>query len=205
MASKKYQMEWDHAAYYRKFHQTLSFVQIGDEAPAWKWIGAVSDNGLVYGDARRSPIGQYLRQCTGGEPDHFPGDYPIVQFLYQTIMPGAYQHRQDPDGVFYLMKRHVKSYKIGLSDETHNVILCRKSMCGFDRISHWIDMDRPIESYVNCGKYEVFSRKLVRVNTTLFADGDSIGFMESGMCMLRHPNFVPLVQPWLEDKWQIVS
>lgn len=206
MTSKKYQMEWDHSAYYRKFQQTLAYVQIGEAAPAWTWIGACSDNMLVYGDPRRHPIGQFVCEITGGEPSHSPSDYPVVQFFYQPILPGVYQSREAEDApIYYLMKRHIKSYKIGLSDENFNVIKCWKGHFEYDRVTRHIDLGNPVDSYMLGDNYEVFSRKVVRIGSTLWADGDSIGFMEGGSCMLRHPNFAPLLQPLLGAKWQIES
>lgn len=204
MATSNKQMEWDFGAYHRKFHQTLAFIQIGESLPEWHWIAAISDNLLVYDNPRGEPIGQLLCQCYKGEYKHSLDRYPVIQMLYKTIMPGAYWSK-GKEVVYYLTKRHLKSYKIGLSDETFNVRGAGKGPQAFVRVNKLIDLTNPILEYLNLGSCEVFSQKVVRIGTTLFADGDSIGFMENNVCMLRHKNFHPLIDPLLEGKWQIES
>lgn len=200
----KIQMEWDLAAYQRKFHQTLSYLKVGDEEPAWRWVASITDSCFVYEDARKKPIGQIVMQCTKGQVVHNTNDYPIVQFLYQQILPGAYYSAKG-GGIYYLTKRHIKSYKIGLSDETFRVDWAHPTGFSPDRVSSRIDLNAPVTTYVGTEKFEVFTRKVVRLGTTLFADGDAIGFMEQGVCVLRHKNFVPLIKPILGAKWQIES
>jgi hypothetical protein len=198
------QMEWDQGAYSRKFHQTLAFIQIGENLPSWSWVAAIADNLLVYDNPRGNPIGQVLCQCYKGEPQSDTDKYPIIQMFYKNILPGAYWAK-DMDHMYYLTKRHLKSYKIGLSDETFNVRIGNKNESNFSRVNKQINLDAPIDHYHNLGFCEVFTQKVVRIGTDLFADGDSIGFMENNVCMLRHKNFYPLISPLLEDRWQIES
>ena len=199
------QMEWDHQAYYRKFNQTLAYAKVGNQEAKWHWIGAISDSNFIYGDPRRPPIGQYLCQSDKGHVHHDPDDYPIVQFFYQPIFSGAYRSKACEDQFYFLQKRHMKSYRIGCSDETFNVISCLPDVFLFDRVRVDIDLSRPVTIPFLGGKCEVFSQHLVKIGTTLYTNGDSIGFMENGVCMVRNKNFVPLLKPLLEDKWQIES
>lgn len=204
MSANKYQMEWDHASYVRKFHQTIAYIQIGEGTPHWRWVGTITDSGLVHDNPRTAPLGQIVTECQGGKILHDPEKYPVVQFFYKGIMPGVYASKDRFGMAYYLVKRHLKSYKIGLSDETFNIMQCATPGM-YDRVTRDIDLDNRIMSYVDGGMYEVFSPKVVRIGSNLFADGDNIGFMEGGTCVLRDKAFVPFIEPLLENKWQIAN
>lgn len=204
MTANKIQMEWDHAAYVRKFHQTVAFAQIGNAAPQWMWVAAIDDHHRVYENAHQNPIGQVVTQQAKGVPFQDEDKYPIIQLFYKTILPGAYWSKVG-NMIYFLTRRHLKSYKIGLSDETFN---CHKIVREEDfgqRIDRDIDLSAPITSYTEFGICEVFTRKVVRIKSTLFADGDIVGFMDKGVCVLRHKNLEPLIHPLLGDKWQIAD
>lgn len=204
MTINKLQMEWDHAAYVRKFHQTMAFAKIGNTAPQWMWVAAIDDNYRIYENTRQNPIGQVVAQVCKGMPTNDEDKYPIIQLFYKTILPGAYWSRAGST-IYYLSRRHLKSYKIGLSDETFLVHKMTMDEDFGQRVDRDINLDKPVTEYTPFGVCEVFSRKVVRIKSTLFADGDPIGFMEKGVCVLRHRNFEPLIHPLLGDKWQIES
>ena len=201
------QMEWDVSAYTRKFLHTVSLVQIGDAEPEWRWIGGITDSQIIYGVSKARPLGQLVTECSDGKIHNPIEKYPIAQCLYRGLTTGAYRPKKHPTGIlYYLVKRHLKSYKIGLSDETFNVYhnIGSDGAYMLTRISDDIDLMNPVCKYEVGACWEVFTQKLVRMGTGLYADGEFIGFMEKGVCVLRHKNFTPLLQPILEDKWQIV-
>lgn len=204
MITSKIQMEWDHAAYVRKFHQTVAYAQIGNAAPKWMWVAAIDDSCRLYENARQNPIGQVVSQANKGVPHNDEDKYPIIQLFYRTILPGAYWSRAG-SLIYYLSRRHLKSYKIGLSDETFNCHKINQEEDFGQRIDRDIDLDAPVTSYTPFGICEVFTRKVVRIKSTLFADGDVVGFMDKGVCILRHKNLKHLIHPLLGDKWQIES
>ena len=199
------QTEWDYSSYVRKFHQSIAYVRIGEKEPRWTWIGAITDNHLVYNDPRKTAIGQIVLQKDEDNIHHDPEKYPVVEFLYKGFLPGPYWGEKP--GVFYVTtRRHLKSYKIGLSDECYSVRECFGDRHNpFCRVGAYIDMNRPVLGNYITEHAEVFNRRLIRLGTTLFADGNAVGFMEGGVCVMRNPGFVPLIKPILGDRWQIES
>jgi hypothetical protein len=194
--------EWDSSSYQRKFSGTLAYTKVGNGPWEWKFVGMIKENNLVYFDPRLSARGQVVCEVQNYEPTYEVEKYPIVQFAYRTILPGVYAS-SERNHAFLLTKRHQKSYKIGLSDETFNIIHSHTRTQ--HRPSVDIDLESPLMGHQIVGAFEVFSPKLVRVGSSLVADGNDIGFMEKGKAVLKSKNFVPLVAPFLEGKWQIES
>lgn len=202
--TSKIQAEWDYSSYMRKFQQTLAYTQIGDAPPEWKWIATFTDDGFVYSNARTSPFGQVLFQCNGSNPMKNVDNYPIVSLHYVCPPLGAYWDKAR-ETIYYLSRRHLKSYKIGLSDETLATIQCYPGGMQHSRITSDIDLLNPVSELTVFGTTTVFTQKLVKIGHDLIADGNVIGFMEGDVCVLRHKGFIPLIKPVLGEQWQIES
>lgn len=163
------------------------------------YIQGVEENHLLYIDD--SPKYEVLLQCKGYKKYH---SVPTAELLYVPIHVGAYRSKSGR-GVYYLSRRHQKSYKIGLSEETFNIQCLTPNKVFFDRAKSDIDLSSPVYFTEEVKTYQVFSHRLVRVGTNLVADGETIGFMEGERCILRHKLFENFVRPFLGDKWQIES
>lgn len=190
--------EWDQGSVNRKFAHTRAKVQIGDKPPVWMPIDEVSSDQLVYSNGNGC-IGQTLFEHNGFAKLH--KSVPVVSFEYAPIECGFYHHLNKAGEFYCIVRKHVKSWKIGLSNEGYNIFHYPTG----DLVSHKtnIDLDRPFNaSFMD---YAYFGNGLIKDKNKLKYLETPLGFIDKDRIVLNDQAFAPLVAPYLGDKWQIVS
>jgi len=196
-------IEWDIASYTRKFSGTLAFIQKIDtsEPPKWCYIKTIHDTHKVYND-HNVCLGWVKTEKSSTLNGY--DNLPCLDFIYRKILPGFYKHKVE--GFIHLAKKHIKSFKIGLSHETFDIRWYGHIITDTE-VTNEIDLDSPVIGYTlgETGKYEIFTNTLYRRDKTLYSNMIELGFMEDGECYLKSKKFKPYVEPHLGGKWQIVS
>jgi hypothetical protein len=196
--------EWDNAAYQRKFGESKCLCQIeGEEKPTWRNVYKIYESGEVYLLNQPKPAGEAVFECNkGGKLT----DLPTIEFFYAPIRSGVYGHLTDPNA-FYLIKRnHVKSFKVGLGVHNYQILLfSEKANYHGIAVDHRQPINMNTHPIVGFKNYHAISNCLVARENRLEAYGRDIGFVEGNRVVLNSPHFAPIIQPYLEDKWQIVN
>lgn len=180
--------EWDVASVKRKFEMSYAYCSIGGNSPVWQWIGKISDIGLM------KIKGQEVLADTTIQDFGDPPPYPRIEFFYRPINLGWCYSKAGPA---LLLKTHMKSYKVGISMETHYIPELEEN---FAQLGLNPDLGPQATD-----KFTIFNRFLWRNKNTLLFMQDEIGFMEGTKCFLNKPSFTKLVKESLGDMWQIIS
>ena len=190
--------EWDQGSVNRKFAYTRAKVQIGDKPLQWLPIDEVSSDQLVYAPGL-GIIGQTLYEYNGFEKFH--KNTPVVSFEYAPIECGFYHHLSKASEFFCVVRKHVKSWKIGLASEGYNIFHYPSGSV----VNHkaYIDLDRPFNASFK--DYAYLGNGLIKDRFQLKYLETPLGFIDKDKIVLNDQAFAPLVAPYLGDKWQIVS
>lgn len=194
--------EWDVASYNRKFAHSIANCGIGNEPPEWRCIHEISQEGAVFLRGEDDPVGQVVFECKGAP---LLAEMPIVEFNYTPIEAGMYAYKNSKDLFFILQRRHLKSFKIGLTSEGYEIFEIAPGG-GVTRRDYRaaIDLTKPL-TQAKFKKHHILNSNLVVDGKTLRAYGTTIGFLDAGRAILKDPAFKPLVKPYLGDAWEIVD
>lgn len=191
--------EWDYGSYNRKFAGTKALCCPEGGLMAWRPIRDISEDGCVWIPDEEDPLGEVLFECNGGKQTKLP----LVRFDYVGIQPGMYAHEKKVNHFFSVTRRHLKSYKIGLSSEGYDIIEWAPNGAVKRGYQCAIDLTKPVTG--KFAKYNILTANLLVEGKNLKAFGVNIGFMEDGKAILTDPALRPLVQPLLGDAWEIVN
>jgi hypothetical protein len=192
--------EWDLSSYQRKFSGTRAFCSIGGKPPEWKSIHSISAEGIVYDYETRTPIGEVISE---NQIEKFT-PAPELEFIYQPIQCGFYLCGKS---IVSITRKHVRSWKIGLSNEGYNILrLPKNNMDAGMNVIPWyynIDLSAPF-----IGKVDItttIGNGVAIKNKELSIFNTTIGFVEGNRVVLKNKVFNPILAPYLGDKWQIVN
>lgn len=189
--------EWDQGSANRKFAHTRAHVKIEDKDPQWLPIEEIGHDGIVYVYGMGA-IGE-----TPFEVNSFIKNTKLktVEFLYTPIECGFYHHLSKAGEFYCIVRKHVKSWKIGLSHEAYNIFHYPGG--NGDTYKSPIDMERPFnESFMD---FQYLGNGLIRDSFQLKYLETAIGFIDKDRIVLNDKHFGPLITPYLGDKWQIVN
>lgn len=201
--------EWDLGAYARKFLGTKAHCSIGGAPPRWIHIGRFREEGGIVEDIEKNVLGEVLFEENGLQE---LTNLPKVQFFYTPIKCGFYRDLARDQFIYLVMRKHVKSWKIGFSHESFTITRFNKYLGDYLNVPTkcTIDLDSPITSSAKQGELklnavEVFSSGLMSRKKSLLLYDQEIGFMEGNKIILKDMAFSPLLKPLLENKWEIVD
>jgi len=196
-------LEWNIEAYNRKFADTLASVSVNGQPPTWRYILRIDDYGGVR-ERDEEAFGEVA--CEADGLNHRETLLPPAEFHYKPIRCGVYGSSENNRHLYLILRRHVKSYKIGLHNEAY--IISR-----FDRVTgEWrtvnhrarIDLDNPVDMEFTKDA-AILKGLLVVTRNSLKYQNEEIGFVEGNKIILKDMAFSPLLTPLLENKWEIVN
>ena len=180
--------EWDVASVKRKFEFSYAYCSIDKGPPTWRYIGKITEVGIL-----RTGKLEVFVDTVRNELDHVP-DLPQIDFMYKPINLGWCHSAFGP---VLLLKTHMKSYKVGVSTETHYI---PELLVPFEKMGL-----NPDQEAGPTKEFTIFNRFLWKNKNSLLFMNDEIGFMEGTKCFLNKPSFTALVKKSLGDTWQIIT
>lgn len=195
--------EWDISSYQRKFSHSLALCRLeGEETKKWRVIGSIFEDTNVVCDNDGEPFAQVRCECE--DLAKKTTKYPVIEFSYAPIKCGFYHALTSESVIFSIWRKHVKSYKIGLSSEAYNIKCITASLMTLNA-SHAnnIDMERPVTQ--NFLDFNVINSSMLLRGNSLEFFGESLAFIQENKIVLKDSAFKPLLTPYLGDKWQIVN
>lgn len=195
--------EWDIASYQRKFSYSLALCRLeGEEAPKWRTIGSIFEDTNVVCDNDGEPFAQVRCECEDLAVK--TSKYPVIEFSYAPIKCGFYHSIHNETSIFSIWRKHVKSYKIGLSTDGYNITAITASLMALKASNaSGIDMSRPVTQ--NFLDFNIINSSMLFRGNSLDFFGESLAFIQDNKIVLKDSAFKPLLAPYLGDKWQIVN